>query len=329
MTRPGGAPEDRGGPRAGDAAGGPPGDRSARAVTTRGGRTLMAAEWGDPGGVPVVLLHGTPGCRLDRHPNDELVRSLGVRLVTYDRPGYGGSHRHRGRRVVECAPDVAAVADALSLDRFAVWGMAGGGPHALAVAARLPDRVTRALCVRCVAPYDALGDDWFVGMDPRNVEELQAALRGEDQLADRLREEDRRIRRAVLVDPSRVLEGYGLPEGDRWVLARPDFSETIRRSTFERTRNGVWGWVDDDLAFVLPWGFDPASIVAPVRLEFGQADVLVPPGHGSWLANRMPGADVVVHLASSMADPDGDLAARLGWLTRGTAAAAAGLSRRT
>jgi pimeloyl-ACP methyl ester carboxylesterase len=284
----------------------------------------MVAEWGDPDGVPVLLLHGTPGCRFDRHPNQELVRSLGVRLVTYDRPGYGGSDRHRGRRIVECTPDVVAVADALTLERFAVWGMAGGGPHALAVAARLAERVTRVLCVRCVAPYDALGDDWFSGMDPQNVQELHWAIQGEDQLAERLRQEDHSMRQAVLTDPARVLESFDLPEGDRRLLARPDFAEITRLSTFEQTRNGVWGWVDDDLAFVLPWGFDPASIVLPVRLEFGQADVLVPPSHGAWLAARMPAAEVVVHPASSMDDPDGDLLARLGWLTRGTTAAAAG-----
>lgn len=300
-----------------------PVDRTAQAVKAPGGRTLMVAEWGDPDGVPVVLLHGTPGCRLDRHPNEELVLSLGVRLVTYDRPGYGGSDRHRGRRVLECTPDVAAIADALTLGRFAVWGMAGGGPHALAVAARLADRVTRVLCVRCVAPYDALGDGWFTGMDPRNVEELHWAIQGEDRLADALRGEDRKMRQAVLTDPARVLDDFDLPEGDRRLLARPDFAEITRLSTLEQTRNGVWGWVDDDLAFTLPWGFDPASIVVPVRLEFGQADVLVPPSHGTWLASRMPGAEVVVHPASSMEDPDQDVVARLEWLTRGTTAAAA------
>lgn len=303
-------------------------DRSAQVVGAPGGRTLVAAEWGDLSGVPVLLLHGTPGCRLDRHPNEELVRSLGVRLITYDRPGYGGSTRHRGRRIVECTPDVAAVADALGLGRFAIWGMAGGGPHALAVAARLADRVTRVLCVRCVAPYDALGDAWFTGMAPQNVEELHWAIQGEDRLAARLRKVDHAMREAVFNDPGRVLEGFDLPEADRRLLARPDVAEITRLSTFEQTRNGVWGWVDDDLAFMLPWGFDPASIVVPVRIEYGQADVLVPAEHGAWLASRMPGADVVIHPASSTEDPDRDLVARLGWLTRGTTAAAAGRSRR-
>lgn len=302
-------------------------DRTAQVVKAPGDRTLMAAEWGDPDGVPVLLLHGTPGCRLDRHPGEALIRSQGVRLVTYDRPGYGGSARHHGRRVIECTPDVAAIADALALDRFAVWGMSGGGPHALAVAARLADRVTRVLCVRCVAPYDALGDEWFTGMDPHNVEELRAAIQGEGPLTDKLRVEDHAMRQAVLTDPARVLDGFDLPEGDRRLLARPDFAEITRLSTFEQTRNGVAGWVDDDLAFILPWGFDPAAIVVPVRLEYGQADVLVPPSHGAWLASRMPGADVVVHPESSMEDPDGDLVSRLGWLTRGTAAAAAGRGR--
>lgn len=280
----------------------------------------MCSECGDLSGVPVVLLHGTPGCRLDHHPNEEMVRSLGVRLVTYDRPGYGGSERHRGRRVVECASDVLAIADALGLRRFAAWGVSGGGPHALAVGARLPDRVSRVLCTGGVAPYDALGDAWFSGMDLQNVREFHWAAAGEDRLAEELRKEDHRLRQAVLEDPGRILDSFAsLAEADRRVLARPDFSDVIRRVTFEQTRNGVWGWVDDDLAFTLPWGFDPASIVVPARIEYGMADVLVPPSHGAWLAGRMPGAEVRVHPFGRLGDPDADLVEQLGWLSRGTA----------
>jgi pimeloyl-ACP methyl ester carboxylesterase len=296
-------------------------DLTAQVVAAPDGRTLMCSEWGETSGVPVVLLHGTPGCRLAHHPSEDMVRSLGVRLVTYDRPGYGGSDRHRGRRVVECASDVLAIADRLGLGRYAVWGVSGGGPHALAVAARLADSVTRVLCTGGVAPYDALGDAWFDGMDPKSVQEFHWAALGEDRLAQELRQEDHRVRQAVLEDPGGILDSFeSLSDSDRRVLARPDFADVIRRVTFEQTRNGVWGWVDDDLAFTLPWGFDPASIVVPARIEYGMADVLVPPSHGEWLAGRMPAAEVRVHPLGRLGDPDADLVEQLGWLTEGTAA---------
>src|SRR5919202_2350173 len=110
-------------------------------VTVDGGRTVAAAQWGDPGGFPVLSLHGTPGSRFGRHPDEDAVRALGIRLVTYDRPGYGASIRHPGRRVVDCVGDVAAIADALGIERFAVTGGPGGGPHAVPVAARRPPPV--------------------------------------------------------------------------------------------------------------------------------------------------------------------------------------------
>ena len=109
------------------------------------GRTLAYAEWGDPAGRPIVTCHGTPGCRLNRHPNQDLVRSTGARVIAFDRPGYGRSTRNAGRRVVDVVPDVVALVDHLGLDEFAVVGGSGGGPHALAVAASLPDRVTRGV----------------------------------------------------------------------------------------------------------------------------------------------------------------------------------------
>src|SRR5580704_5731338 len=141
------------------------GDRHLQTTTAPDGRVLTFAEWGDLEGSPVIFLHGTPGCRLSRHPNQELVRSTGAHVITYDRPGYGQSDRDPGRSVAGCAADVAAIADALGFDRFAVRGGSGGGPHALAVAALLGDRITRVACVVGCAPYDALGDAWFDGMD--------------------------------------------------------------------------------------------------------------------------------------------------------------------
>jgi pimeloyl-ACP methyl ester carboxylesterase len=280
------------------------------------GRVLMFAEWGDPAGSPVIALHGTPGCRLNHHPSEALIRSTGVRLITYDRAGYGGSDRHRGRVVADDVADVAAIADSLGIGRFAVTGGSGGGPHSLAAAALLGDRVTRASCVVGAAPYDVLGDEFFAGMDPENVKEFGWALAGEDRLAPELEQMDQKLREQVLADPATAFADFELPEADRKVLAREDYAQLMRAVVQEQTRNGVWGWVDDDLAFVAPWGFDPATIGVPVKVSYGSKDVLVPAGHGEWIARTVPGATVQVNELGHLGDPDADLVELMGWLTQ-------------
>jgi len=275
----------------------------------------MFAQWGDLSGTPVIALHGTPGCRLSRHPKEDLVRSAGVQLITYDRAGYGGSDRHPGRSVADCVADVAAVADALGVGRFAVMGASGGGPHALAVAALLDDRVTGAICRVGVAPYDALGEAWFAGMDSGNVEEFGWALEGESRLTDELERESARLRQVVATDPSAILDQFDLAPSDKEVLAREDFAEVLRESVLEETRNGVWGWVDDDIAFITPWGFDLSTITVPVQVRYGTSDVLVPPAHGEWIAGAVPGADVRSSGLGHLGDPDADLVESLAWLT--------------
>lgn len=290
-------------------------DRTCQFARAPDGRTLTFAEWGNLDGRPVFLLHGTPGCRLARHPNEELVRSTGARMITYDRAGYGRSDRHRGRTVADDASDVAAIADSLGIERFAVEGGSGGGPHALAAAALLGDRVTRAACVMGVAPYDALGDGWFTGMDPVNVKEFGWALEGEDRLAVELGQKNRRRREQVAVDPASVLDDFDLPESDKKVLRREDWAELMRESWIEQTRNGVWGWVDDDLALVSPWGFDPAAIAVPTQVWYGTHDVMVPPQHGEWLARTVPGAIVRLSEGGHLGDPDADLVELFGRLT--------------
>src|SRR3954453_13376075 len=175
---------------------------------TTDGRTLAYEETGDPVGAPIFLLHGTPGCRLSgRHPNPERVREAGLRVITYDRPGYGRSTRHEGRRVVDCVGDVAAIADAPGIERFAVRGGSGGGPHAMAVGARLADRVTRVGCFVSPAPYDAPGFDWTAGREEANGREVGWFEAGEDTLAPELEREVRRALERVDFDPTALL-GY-------------------------------------------------------------------------------------------------------------------------
>jgi pimeloyl-ACP methyl ester carboxylesterase len=267
-------------------------------VVTRDGRRLCYEQIGDPLGAPVLVLHGTPGSRLSGvHAHRHRVAEAGLRVISYDRPGYGGSSRHPGRRVVDCVGDIAAIADQLGLDRFAVSGGSGGGPHALAAGARLAGRVTIAACHVGAAPYDAPDLDWFDGMDPVNVRELGWALAGEETLAAELAREARNMLDRLEQDPAALLEDIELAASDRTVLERPDVRGTLSASTREAFSHGVSGWVDDDLAFVAPWGFEVEEITVPVEVRYGEGDGLVPTAHGRWLATHIPGASVTV-------DPD-------------------------
>jgi pimeloyl-ACP methyl ester carboxylesterase len=294
-----------------------------RALETPDGRTLAYATWGDPDGFPILSLHGTPGCRFNRWPDEELYVRLGVHLVSHDRAGYGRSDRHHGRCVADEAADVAALADELGIDRFGVSGGSGGGPHVLACAALLPHRVVRAACIVGVAPFGDPGlseDEWLAGMDPENVKEERWALAGEEVLTPELEREQREMEERVAVDPTTVLGDFELSESDRAELARPELVELIRESTYEQAVNGVGGWVDDDLAFLRPWGFDVGTISVPVLVRYGLTDVLVPPAHGEWLAANVPGCIVEVddtagHLGTN---PEEQIARDAAWLRDGT-----------
>jgi pimeloyl-ACP methyl ester carboxylesterase len=299
-----------------------------RTLETPDGRTLAFATWGDPDGFPILSLHGTPGCRFNRWPNEEVYVRAGVHVVTYDRAGYGRSDRHRGRSVADDAADVAAIADELGFDRFGVTGGSGGGPHVLACAALLPERVVRGLCVVGVAPLGPPGldeDQWIAGMDPENVKEFKWALEGEDVLMREIEKLQRLAEERVAVDPSTLLDDFELSESDRAQLARPEAQQIIRESTFEQAVNGVSGWVDDELAFVRPWGFDVGSISVPVLIRYGLTDVLVPPAHGEWLAANVPGCIVEVETGAGHlgTDPEAQIAADARWLRDGVAPEAA------
>src|SRR5215218_8504513 len=148
-------------------------------ISLADGRTLAAAEWGDPDGIPFIAIHGTPGGRIGWHKDPNIYRRFGLRRITYDRPGYGESTRHPGRRVIDAVSDVEQLTSALGIDRFLVSGGSGGGPHALACAALLPDRVLKCHAGVSVAPFDAEGLDWLDGMTEGNVKEFGAALEGE------------------------------------------------------------------------------------------------------------------------------------------------------
>ena len=275
-------------------------------VNSADGRTLAFEQYGDPDGTPVFLLHGTPGCRLSgRHPDESRVIDAGLRLVTYDRPGYGQSARNKGRRVVDCIADVTAIANELGIDRFFVKGGSGGGPHALAVGARLPQRVIRVACDVGVAPYEADDIDWLDGMDPANVREFKWAQAGEDTLRPELEKQAAQAIAKVEADPTALLEEFELSPSDLAVLQDPRVQQRLRATTREAFANGVSGWVDDDLAFTVPWGFDVSELKVPVEIRYGATDVLVPAAHGAWLAAHVPNAIVTVEdTGGHLSNPD-------------------------
>ena len=292
-----------------------------RTLTTTDGNTVAFAVWGDTNGFPIMAVHGTPGCRLQRWPHEELYRQLGVCLVTHDRAGYGRSTRRHGRSVVDAIGDAVAIADELGFDRFGVTGGSGGGPHALAFAALHPDRVVRATCSVGVAPYGEGGlphDVWLGGMDPENVKEFELALAGEDTLTPFLEAQQARAEERVAVDPSTLLDDYDLSESDRAQLARPEVMQVFREATAEWAVNGVGGWADDDLAFTRPWGFDVADIRVPVLVNYGAVDVLVPRAHGEWLAGNVPGCLVKVDEGGHLGvDPVTEITQNVRWLRDG------------
>lgn len=240
-------------------------------------RILRVHDTAVTGRLAVLWQHGTPNVGNPPAPLLALSQRLGVRWVGHDRPGYGGSTAQPGRTVAAAAADVAAVADALGLDRFAVFGHSGGGPHALACAALLRDRVSAAVCVAGLAPRDADGLDWYAGMAPADVVSLTVAESG------------RAARVAHEQTAPVVAEEEPVP-ADRRALAGP--WEWLRTVTGPDAGAGLDGLVDDEVAFVTPWGFDPAAVAAPLLLVHGAADPVVPSAHSRWLAARCPTAEL-------------------------------------
>ena len=260
-----------------------------RKVTTADGRTLTVREGGDPDGVPVLVLGGTPSSSLLYEPHLRDAEEKGIRLIAYDRPGYAGSTRKKGRNVADCAADVASVCDALGVARFCVRGISGGGPHALATAALLPDRVAAAAALAPVAPFGAEDLDFFEGMGEQNVEDVRAALESEEAhlaVLEREREELRAASPEQLVEVLKTLLG----PADLEVL-----TGRVAVYMLENARAGVEGsldgWFDDGVAFTQPWGFDRASIRVPVLHWQGEQDKFVPLGHGVWLSQNIPGVE--------------------------------------
>jgi pimeloyl-ACP methyl ester carboxylesterase len=257
-------------------------------LTTPDGRTLTYVERGAADGAPVIVSHGTPGSRFARHPDPELYARHGVRAVAYDRPGYGRSDPQLGRSVADATADIAAIADELGFDRFAVVGGSGGAPHALACGALLADRVIRVGALVTPAPSDTDDFDFFEGLADLNVKEFGAALEGQEAIEAFLQPYVEGIRE----DVDGVIEGIlsELPEVDKQLASRPEIRAIMRESFTEAVRQGSRGWADDDLAFARSWGFELEDVTVETRVWQGELDVLTPRPHGEYVASRLPNA---------------------------------------
>lgn len=256
----------------------------------RSGRVLRACEDGDPRGLPVFLLHGTPGSRLLYPPHVADADSKGIRLIGHDRAGYGGSSPNPQRRIADEAEDVAAIANELGLERFAVWGFSGGGAPSLACAARLPGRVVAAASLADAAPYGAEGLDWFAGMGERNVSAFRLLLSDRARWEERVRQDGHDLRQASPAQWSEMLSSL-LSEVDR-----KELSQGLARFLVQQARDGLKqkmeGLRDDWLSQIAPWGVELSSIHAPVQIWHGAHDRFVPFAHGQWLADHVPGAEL-------------------------------------
>jgi pimeloyl-ACP methyl ester carboxylesterase len=258
-------------------------------ITMSDGRTVAVYEFGDPGGRLVFAMHGTPGCGHMRPEVVNSARELGIRLLAHDRPGYGASTRQPGRTVASVAADVAELADHFGGERFGVWGASGGGPHALACAALLPDRVVAAAAIASSAPYGAEGLDYFEGMGELNAMELEIMAEGPERHIAWLREEADQM---LSGSPDALREGLStlLAPVDREALDL-EVAHWLMEVFECAVAPGVEGWHDESMAELGDWGFAVDDIRVPVAIWHGGEDRFVPIGHGRWLAEHVPGAE--------------------------------------
>lgn len=257
-------------------------------VEMRDGRVLEMRLSGPDDGRAFVFFHGTPGSGMPTRYLERAAHDRDLRVVRWSRPGYGGSSRQPGRRVVDVVADTEDVLAHLGADECVVGGASGGGPHALACAAHL-DAARAVLCDAGVAPYEAEGLDFLAGMGQDNVDEFGAAVDGEDALRPYLEGEVASMGE-VTVDGIMQMLSTLLPPVDRAVITG-ELAEDLQAGMHEALRTGIDGWLDDDLAFVVPWGFDLDDIDVPVTLWQGGEDLMVPFAHGQWLAGHVPRVD--------------------------------------
>jgi pimeloyl-ACP methyl ester carboxylesterase len=270
-----------------------------RTIRTPDGRMLAIEEAGDPAGRPVLVHNGTPNSRHLFAPVAADAAARGLRLIGYDRPGYGGSMPQPGRTVADCAADARAICAELGIARLAMWGISGGGPHLLACAALLPDLVTAAASLASLAPLDAEGLDFFDGMGQDNVDDIKLQLTDKAAARAKLEADREEMMAASGEDVAGLLKTLLTPT-DAAVLTG-DFAEYLTWTGREGLAPGGEGWWEDGEALGRDWGFELSAIEVPVLLMHGRQDQFVPFGHGRWLATHIPGVE------ARLLDDDGHL----------------------
>lgn len=249
------------------------------------GRRLGYAEWGDPGGRPLLYFHGWPGSRLEGRLADEVASAQGIRLIALDRPGMGLSQYQPHRTLTGWPDDVSELADDLGLDRFAVLGISGGGPYAVVCASKLPDRCICTGVVSGLGPLDV--PDATAGMGRQNrvafghVARVPAARRA---IMARLSAATRR-------HPDRVLESGVAAAADKKYLQRPEVRATLSESLSEAFRAGGRGAAWEMGLYSRPWGFRLEDIRTPVHLWHGEQDGNAPISMGRYMAAAIPNCE--------------------------------------
>ena len=259
-----------------------------RAYSHPDGRTSDLLVGGDPLGPALVLHHGTPSDASLWASWDGVARENGLRLIALSRPGYATSTRRPGRSVADIASDVRDVLGALDVPWFVTAGWSGGGPHALATAHLLGDRCRAVATLAGVGPFGAPDLDFLAGMGPENHDEFGAATRGEADVRAWLGKHAAVFRSATGPE---IADAFGelVPPIDRDMLSG-GFADEMATEMRRALAHGFDGWIDDDLAFVRPWGFDLGAMRVPVTVWQGDLDLMVPAAHGAWLATHIPGA---------------------------------------
>lgn len=240
----------------------------------------------------VVLHHGTPGSALTWQGWVEPIVSRGLRIISISRPGYSTSARRKGRTVADAASDVAEVIDHLGVKEIVTAGWSGGGPHALATAAILPN-VRAVASLAGVGAYGAPDLDFLAGMGPENEVEFGAALAGEAALTEWMNENTPAF---AHVTAEQIVEAFGglIPQIDADAL-NAGFAEATAASFRRGLGHGWTGWADDDVAFIHDWGFSLEGLAnkgIPITLWQGDLDLMVPEAHGEWLHRHLPGSQL-------------------------------------
>jgi pimeloyl-ACP methyl ester carboxylesterase len=258
-------------------------------LTTEDGRQLEYLVTGPADG-PALLFHvGTPSAAVDFSGLTGPAAALGLRTISYSRPGYGRSTERAGRSVADAVEDVTTLLDELGVDEFRTLGWSGGGPHALACAALLPGRCEAATLLASLAPYEARGLDFLAGMGRENIEEWQAAIGGFDEIDALLRPLLGHFQQVSSASLSEDLDGL-LSNVDRAALTGT-FADELAHAFRRAVETDIDGWRDDDLAFVRHWGFAVSDITVPTAVWHGRQDRFVPFAHGEWLAAEIPNGE--------------------------------------